>query len=112
MESEDSIPGVLQDVNPQLQIGDDVNVTTEGMETHAEYEISENHFNSGEVSDEVSGGGSEDAIPGGLQDVESQQPMGDDVNATTEGMETLAEYAISENHFNSREVSDDPRQRS
>ncbi len=103
----DAIPGGLQEIDSQWPMGDDVNATTEGITTLQENDTSETHVNSGEVSDdpktrEVSGGGSEDAIPGGLQDIDSQQQMGDDVNATTEGMTTLSENEPSETHVESR----------
>ncbi len=84
--SEDAIPDGLQDIGPQLEIKDDVNLNTERIETnegnqpaiihvinrecrikklemmliriqkiwnlHREYETSETHVNSGEVSDD------------------------------------------------------------
>ncbi len=77
-------------------------------------EVSGNHFNSREISDDpknskVSGGGSEDAILGGLQEIRSQIQMGEDINETTGMIESHRENQPSETHVINGEVSDDPK---
>ncbi len=78
------------------QMSNDFNATTEGMKRISENEVSGNHFNSGEVSDDpkygevYSGGAPEDAIPGGFGDIGLQAQMRGYVNVNTGGMETIS----------------------